>query len=86
MLEFSKKGLQYVQVLIWPLPSTRQPVAAMPSTVAVVPWLAKPVKLYSPSLKQSLHAEMMTDFMGEIERAQLQYASCTGEGHSCTKP
>ncbi|KAM0909005.1 hypothetical protein ACQ4PT_015072 [Festuca glaucescens] len=37
---------------------------------------AKPVKLGSSSMKQTLHAEMLADFMWEIERAQLEYASC----------
>ncbi|KAM0869192.1 hypothetical protein ACQ4PT_040844 [Festuca glaucescens] len=41
---------------------------------------AKPVKLGSSSMKQTLHAEMLADFMWEIERAQLEYASCAGKG------
>jgi hypothetical protein len=41
---------------------------------------AKPVKLGSSSMKQTFHAEMLADFMWEIERAQLEYASCAGKG------
>jgi hypothetical protein len=29
---------------------------------------------------------MMTDYMGEISRAQLDYASNAGKRRSCTKP
>jgi hypothetical protein len=51
----------------------------------IVPLPAKPVKLGSASVKQTLHALMMT-FMGEISPGQLEYASCGVKGRSCTNP
>jgi hypothetical protein len=39
----------------------------MPSTVATVPRLAKPANPASPSMKHRLHAQMVTEFMGEIK-------------------
>ena len=30
----------------------------------------------SPSLKETVHASILADFMGEIEGARLEYASC----------
>lgn len=86
VLEYSKKGLPYVLVLMfsdWPLP-TPKPLASMPSTVATIPRLAKPANPASPSMKHRLHAQMVTEFMGEIERVQMDYASCAGKC-SCTK-
>jgi hypothetical protein len=89
MLEFNKKGLHYGHIFICPdqpLPSTHKSVIVVPSTVADMPRPAKPVKPDSPSMKQTLHALMMTDYMGEISRAQLDYASNAGKRRSCTKP
>jgi hypothetical protein len=55
-------------------------------SLASIATLGHPYKLDSPSVKQALHALMMTDFMGEISCMRLEYASCVGKGFSCTKP
>lgn len=69
ILEFNKNSLPYGQVLICPdrpLPRTHKPVTTVSLTVAAMPRPAKPVKSDSPSVKQTLHASMMTDFMATI--------------------
>lgn len=53
---------------------------------AYIPLFGHPYKPDLPYVKQTLHALMLTDSMGEIERARLKYASCAGKGRSSTKP
>lgn len=88
MLNFNIKGLLYGKVLIrpeLPLPRTGKPIADVPLTIDVVPWPVKPVKTGSPFVKQTLYAFMITGFMEEVSRVQLEYARCAGKGRSCIK-
>jgi hypothetical protein len=48
-------------------------------TMAFMATLGHPYEPDSPSMKQTLHALMMTDFMGEISRMRLEYACCAGK-------
>jgi hypothetical protein len=48
-------------------------------TMAFIATLGHPYNPDSRSMKQTFHALMMTDFMGEIPRMRMEYASCAGK-------
>jgi hypothetical protein len=48
-------------------------------TMAFIATLGHPYMPDSLSMKHTLHALMMTDFMGEISRMRLKYATCAGK-------
>jgi hypothetical protein len=48
-------------------------------TVASIATLGNPYMPDSPSMKHTLYALMMTDFMEEISRMRMEYATCVGK-------